>query len=482
MATGVVALGYKRFYPQIAKRRREPLEDVPKPTDWTLYDLPLDYTHGSYFPLLATTVFPPGLGYARLYRGSPQVGSSTWDADLPPETDIRYFKANLHFAKCTIGSPNILVYFDRPIYGRSTDTTKFLVSGKTVTSTSFSSNVLTITLNAAIVVGDLGTMTVTLKTKAVVTHKALYTQDSVFNDADLTILVDSTSNATVPAVTTVAQEGSYVDASQLNKIVVYFDGIINNTVSAAGWTVEATPAVTVSSVTYNGNNKVTLNVSRSFAIGDLSTPWVVKNTSAITTKSGAQTGIPAGGAILAGETTASFKADRGTYVLVQNRFTEIDFPPGTIVIIDPTSYRDIEDNNGLVRRVYDTRVLERREEYYSCSNFGGNTIGSVGGTNFYGVKPAQSPITEVPTEIPDSQATYADGLGFCNVFGISDTSSFSGTEWCASVVTVDGNTYTSPLQFSLPASFSCRSVNRVLVPITGTNPVEYAHVYLMWGV
>lgn len=56
----------------------QPTEDPAVPNDWTDLELPETFEHGDPIP----EVFPPGVGLVRLSRGSANVGTSAWDADI----------------------------------------------------------------------------------------------------------------------------------------------------------------------------------------------------------------------------------------------------------------------------------------------------------------------------------------------------------------------------------------------------------------
>jgi hypothetical protein len=97
---------------------------------------------------------------------------------------------------------------------------------------------------------------------------------------------------------------------------------------------------------------------------------------------------------------------------------------------------------------------------------GGNSLGTVAGVAYTGIKPLGTSLTAVPAAVPTNGSTYADGLGYGKILDAAGVPQ-NPYVWIASKATPSGGSALQDYSGYLVTGCLITTVFSVLLPITG---------------
>lgn len=357
--------------------------DPARAVDWRELDLPVTFVHGdpipnrvspATFPVTpAEAQWPSGVGLARLCRGSPAVGASTWDADVYEATPLLALPSLPYFFGFTSagGNSEAYVYFNKPPLAVSYLQVTLTDSGSpvtpAVTGATISGSKITLTFASAVVItATLGIRFEALALKTSQTVNSAEEVTDVYNTSAIdvpisTMLPGSVWHPPVPGVAGVAARDVIWSPAQANILYVHFTGPLATAPSPGSLTF--TPSgITASSVTLDATDKSIAIYTLSAAPTDaqLTPPPVVDVASSGGTTS-VQGDIPSIGTAPVSGLPFRAKLARNCYVLVCNRFTETEYTSGDVIDVATDSSFSLLDTQVTpnTRTAYDSRIRER---------------------------------------------------------------------------------------------------------------------------
>lgn len=102
---------------------------------------------------------------------------------------------------------------------------------------------------------------------------------------------------------------------------------------------------------------------------------------------------------------------------------------------------------------------------------GGQTLITLAGNNYYGIKPGTAAVTSLPAILPTPGTIYADGIGIASI--INADGSTGTTAWIIS------DYLTSP-GIALPQGHVAISLKTVRLPYPNDSSTTMATAYIIW--
>lgn len=412
------------------QRFPKPLEPK-KAVDFTKLDLPVTFAHGDAIPKRPTAptvnpqdaTWPSGLGLARLCRGTPTIDGSTWDADVYTPAPIASIDSVPYYAGFKSPSATVAyVYFDKPPIAVDYTKIKLLDNGvvqpDVILSATISNSRIAITFSLAVTIA--ATMAIRFEPNAVTTRTVVDdtgTSTNYKNTANIDVPINTglfpwmTPVTSVPGVK--ARDVVY-DPAKNTTLQIYFTGLLSTAPTATG--IVLTPAtLTVSGGTVNTTDRSLVEYTITAPDDTAFDAAISVDVAAAGGATFAQGDIPSGATASATGVQLHTKLARDCYIRVINRFTERDYKRGDVIQVSTTSFYMAADENDVLRKFYDSRIVEAvRNKSYIYQIVGGNELPYMATV---GIKRVTSLITTIP-------AGYVDG---------TPTSTIPGVGWARSL-------------------------------------------------